>query len=139
MEDRARDAWSRLDRIRGIGPKIASFFLRDLAIKYNVQVSKDRHLLQPVDVWIRRLVWLLNDRKMEDEQVARWIAGKCPEPELANQGFWYFGAQIAGSDWRLQRCLADLAYARSLCEQHVATLSATATAWNRPGAPRVDS
>ena len=52
-------------RIRGVGRKIASFFLRDTALRYQIEPATDRHLLQPGDLWIRRFVecWMTNSRR----------------------------------------------------------------------------
>jgi hypothetical protein len=126
LNEQAKAIWERLQRIRGVGPKIASLFLRDLAVRYGLAPKKDRHLLQPVDVWVRRTVQrLANNNGMGAEEIAEWIVDQCGEPELANQGIWYFGAQIAQSEFRLFNALIDQEYAKVLVEDHLRTLEAT--------------
>lgn len=121
--------WERLQRIRGIGPKIASLFLRDVAVRYGLAPGTDRHLLQPIDVWVRRTVRCMAKRDMlTDEDVARWIVDNCEESELANQGIWYFGSQIAQSEFRLRRALENERYACAAVREHIATLEATVEA-----------
>jgi len=118
--------WNRFQDIRGVGPKIASFFLRDLAVKYELAPIQGRHLLQPVDVWVRRTVHqLANNNGMGDKQIAQWIVGHCREPEFASQGIWYFGAQIAQSEFRLCKALKNQKYAKELVKDHLRTLEAT--------------
>jgi hypothetical protein len=95
--------------IRGIGPKIASFFLRDVAICYEIGPDQDRELLQPVDRWILRFAQLLDDQ-LPRSAVSQW---------MANAGMWYFGARIAPKKFTYTRALGDPAYARQLAEEHV--------------------
>jgi len=130
LNGEVKPIWERLQRIRGVGPKIPSFFLRDLAVRYGLTPKKeDRHLLQPVDVWVRRTVqWLANKNKMTEAEVAKWIVSHCGEPELANQGIWYFGAQIAQSELRLFEALRSRKYAKMLIEDHFKALKATVAA-----------
>jgi hypothetical protein len=131
-------AWKRFKAIRGVGDKIASFFLRDLVVHFelshNLDRGRNRWLLQPVDVWVRRGVFLLSGNEKDDE-VAKWLVENCEEPELVNQGIWYFGAQIAESDLRLRKSIKDPNYARTLCQGHIASLEAAVKAvegWHDP-------
>src|SRR5271166_3950677 len=56
---RVNDAYTILKRIRGVGDKIASLFLRDVAIENESalppEVISDHHL-QPVDRWVERVI-----------------------------------------------------------------------------------
>ncbi len=54
--DRVAEAHRMIRMINGIDVKVASFFLRDIATIYGLAPSKDRHLLMPVDTWIRFVV-----------------------------------------------------------------------------------
>jgi hypothetical protein len=110
---RVHTAFERVDKIRGVGPKIASFFLRDVAVHFEIEPPGDREPLQPIDVWARRYVARLATKESPstDIQAARWICEKSRAPETANQGLWYFGSQIAASDVKLRRALADDGYA----------------------------
>lgn len=139
LNDQVNRIWERLQRIRGVGPKIASLFLRDVAVKYGSTPRVNRHLLQPVDVWIRRAVHLLTESSwMGDEQVARWMVDGCEKPELANQGIWFFGAQIAQSEFRLRRAIEDPAYAVALVQDQIESLEATVASAKALGLSRID-
>ena len=89
-----REAWEKLTSIRGIGAKIASLFLRDLAVWFDLTPNVDRWYMQPVDVWVRRTVKLLSGSNMSDEEIAKWIVRNSENPERANQGIWYFASQV---------------------------------------------
>jgi hypothetical protein len=129
--DRVKEFWEkRLQGIRGIGPKIASFFLRDVAVRYGLSPTHDRDLLQPVDLWVSRTVRYMARAEGEplpnDEwAVRRWVVSKCDQPEQANQGIWYFGAQIAQSAVRLLRALEDKDVACELLHEHLESLRRT--------------
>jgi hypothetical protein len=130
-DGRVRQAFERLDRVRGIGPKIASFFLRDAATWFGTVPARERELLQPVDMWVRRGVTRLagDVAAGTDSQVARWICMNCAAPEAFNQGLWYFASRIAASDVKLRRALGDEAYARDLVERYVGQRHQAVTAW----------
>jgi hypothetical protein len=109
-----KEAWKKLVRIRGIGPKIASLFLRDVAIIYEDELlpakDDDRWLLQPIDIWVRRIVMHLDksiNNKSRYEEIAKWIVKESENPEYCNQGMWYFGAKIAQTEFKLDNCLID--------------------------------
>jgi hypothetical protein len=124
-------AHSTLHAIRGVGPKIASFFLRDVALHYGLEPAEDRHLLQPIDLWVRRFARML-DRSLDgkpDPVVARWIVDRSQRPELANAGLWYFGARIAPQKHAYERALGDVAEARRLAERYVDRLERAVAAW----------
>lgn len=125
-----RHAFERLDRIRGIGPKIASFFLRDVAVRFEIEPLQDRELLQPIDVWVRRYVTRRTNAAVPDDfMAAQWICANSAAPEAANQGLWYFASQIASSEVKLRRALADDAYARVLIERYVDSVEDAVAAW----------
>ena len=134
--DRTRDVHRAIQEINGIGPKIASLFLRDVAVMYNVFPAKDRHLLQPVDVWVKRtfkkLTRYKNGNEQDIETVQRWILEEATREgvraEVVNEGMWYFSSQIADSDYRLSKALNDLGYARVLLEEHIEAIRQEVTA-----------
>lgn len=113
-------AFSLLTQCRGIGRKIASFFLRDLGGLYGVEEGTDhRHLLQPIDLWVRRVVFhLVDDNSFSDEDVAKWIVARSLEvdasPEWVNAGMWFFGADLAESEYALNRAMASMESAHEL-------------------------
>ncbi|HIJ53155.1 MAG TPA: hypothetical protein HPP66_08385 [Planctomycetes bacterium] len=133
-----------LKSIQGVGEKIASFFLRDLAhiMEIDLSETQNRHLLQPIDIWVARTVILLdenefsklkgkikNGRSLNNKdkvKLAEWIVrqseGNAANPELVNMGIWYFCSRIATSGYRLNRVLEnlnDLRRAKSLADKHV--------------------
>ncbi|TAH52549.1 MAG: hypothetical protein EYC68_07180 [Chloroflexota bacterium] len=114
LNNRVREAHSDLISINGIGNKIASLWLRDVAVRFGVMPydKDDRWLLFPVDIWVRRIVAILTPNKKfkNDEDVAKWCVKECGEtfsPEKVNMGFWYFGAQIAETEDLMKKALKD--------------------------------
>ena len=132
-----------LKSIQGVSEKIASLFLRDLAYIMEIDLSKtqNRHLLQPIDIWVARTVISLdknefsylkekirNGRSLNNKdklKLAEWIVRQsgrnAANPELVNMGIWYFCSQIAISKYRLNRVLEnlnDLSRAKSLAHKH---------------------
>lgn len=99
-------AFDFLISIRGIGEKIASFFLRDvkeLLLKEGVNVQIDeaiRWQLQPIDIWVKRTIELIAGRPMENRETARFIIGNSANPERVNMGIWYFSAYVCESQYR---------------------------------------
>lgn len=106
--------------IRGVGPKIASLLLRDLAWLYRLEeriAPVDRLLLQPIDGWTRRIADLLSE-EVSSETTPDWvIAGKlsklarrCGVSGVAlNMGIQYFGAIEVRVVHHLPRAFAVLA------------------------------
>ncbi|MEM3485461.1 MAG: hypothetical protein QXI12_07540 [Candidatus Methanomethyliaceae archaeon] len=98
-------------------------FLRDVAVYFGLTESlrnaKDRWLLQPVDVWVKRTVPILAGAHiMKDEEMAQWIVENAAEPETANQGIWYFGSQIVQSKEDLEKALRTPETVRTLFKAH---------------------
>lgn len=132
LTDEAARCFKELTAIRGIGPKLASFFLRDVALRFDVMPTSDRDLLQPVDLWIRRFVRRLDSNgSLGDSSVARWIVDHADRPERVNAGMWYFGAQIAPQRLIYDDAFANPGYADELVEQHVARLAGAVAMWNK--------
>ena len=111
-----------LCQIRGTGSKINSLFLRDIVLVYNLPIGQDDPLLQPVDIWVRRLTRLLmglqadvpkdeKDDYSNDTKIAETLIDlsktAAVSPLTLNQGAWYFGAQIAGTKSKLIRYIED--------------------------------
>ena len=71
VQNRVRDAHDDLQRIRGVGAKIASLFLRDVALELEAGLprhTEGRELLQPIDVCLRRSAERLLSRMPRDNQ-----------------------------------------------------------------------
>jgi len=117
----AQPAFNLVKDIRGIGGKIASFFLRDLVdvMTINLQNVQNRQLLQPIDVWVERSVRILsNNPHLNRQQVANWIVNNSLannlNPERINMGIWFFCSQIVISEYRLNRILRNFNAAQNL-------------------------
>jgi hypothetical protein len=107
-------AFEFLISIRGIGEKIASFFLRDvkeLLLKEGVSVQIDetkRWQLQPIDIWVKRTIELIAGRPKENRETARFIIENSANPERVNMGIWYFSAYVCESQYRHEKCLGSI-------------------------------
>jgi hypothetical protein len=104
-----------LQSISGVGPKIASFFMRDVACRYDCfpAATQERYLLQPVDVWVRRVAESLGAPAVfaDPRPAASFIVEQSLDagitPERVNQGMWYFSAEVAGTEYYLSKLFAD--------------------------------
>lgn len=110
-----------LKTIRGIGNKIASFYLRDLVVVLNLNLNhvQNRHLLQPIDIWVERTVrYLAGNQNINKTQVANWIVNNSLQyhlnPEYINMGIWFYCALIANSEYRLNQSLRNINRAQRL-------------------------
>ena len=114
-------SFNLLRRIRGIGNKIASFYLRDLVVVLNINLIniQNRWLLQPIDIWVERIVqYLARNRNISRTQVASWIVTNSLNyslnPEYINMGMWFYCSIIVTSEYRLNRSLHNINMAQSL-------------------------
>jgi len=121
-----KQAFELMNQIRGIGPKIASLFLRDVVITYEVDLAnvQNRYLLQPIDIWVQRTISHFTNIPGNQKQViAEWIVKTSIQyhinPELVNMGVWFFCSTIIGSEYRLQSTiLNNLKLAKGLVHQY---------------------
>ncbi|RMG67632.1 MAG: hypothetical protein D6715_04325 [Calditrichaeota bacterium] len=83
-----------------VGPKIAAFYLRDVVSLYqleNLVPEEFAFCLQPIDVWVRKLVKKIGmvDNEASDDEVREAIITLCRDykvsPTQFNQGAWYLG------------------------------------------------
>jgi len=138
-ENDVQNAHKLLKSIQGISNKIASFYLRDLAFVMNIDLEniESRHLLQPIDTWLARTIISLdgdrflhlqerinkrNLRERDKVDLAKWIVKNSNQtqvnPKLVNMGIWFFGSQIAASEYRLNEALRDINYAKTLANEY---------------------
>jgi len=105
IEDgKTKTAHTFIDDIRGIGTKIASFYLRDVAYLGGLDENqiKDQFYLQPLDTWLDQTFSIIMEREkpvgLEEKQKA--FVELCRQagcsPIAFNQGAWIVGSQIAG-------------------------------------------
>jgi len=119
--DQVKEAHKILNKINGVGPKIASLFLRDVAVMYDCKkISNNKKLLQPIDTWIRYCVrTCAGNTKLTDNGCADFLINGIDEPEKANQGIWYFCAQVAQSSrFKVSRSIGDQKYMKQLIKEH---------------------
>jgi len=84
-----------------VGPKIASFFLRDLVCIYGCEDCVPGRLafcLQPIDVWVRKIAIHLElaEQGADDDRIREAIVAACRKAGISalqfNQGAWYAGS-----------------------------------------------
>jgi hypothetical protein len=95
------DHFEELQKIRSIGPKCSSFYLRDLSCIYSLDtkmVKADLICLQPIDVWVKRVALvaeIINKDEKNDELIRNNIVEACLNSGVSaikfNQGAWYLG------------------------------------------------
>jgi len=96
------DAFLQLRRIKGIGDKITSFFLRDIVTVLDIEreISPECNILfQPIDRWIQgmsKCLWPELENRAPPWLVAWKIVIKCKEYSCSslrfNQGAWKYGS-----------------------------------------------
>lgn len=119
--DQVEEAHKILNKINGVGPKIASLFLRDVAVRYDCKkISNNKELLQPIDTWIKYCVQICEgDKKLNDNECADFLINGTDEPEKANQGIWYFCTQVAKSSrFRVRRSIENQKCMKCLIKKH---------------------
>lgn len=131
-----RTIHGKLDLVRGVGPKIASLFLRDLAVYFGMtdmlKTNTYRYLLQPVDVWVKRTTLILaGDQNMKPKEIAQWLVENASEPERTNQGIWYFCSQILRTESELEKALRSAQKVRDICEAYVSAIEKAVSVWRR--------
>lgn len=130
INNEIKKAYSRLIKIRGIGPKIASLYLRDIAYICEIDTKrfKDSYLLQPIDTWIAQAFdIILNDksislnnlntdakRKVVQEKIHTICVEYKVSPIEFNKGAWYFGSRISRTYNRMKSALCDAQEAKKL-------------------------
>lgn len=112
--------------IRGVGTKIASFYIRDIAYLSGVPENriKDQFYLQPMDTWLKQTLSIMLGsavpKNLQDEQKA--IVELCSyagcSPIAFNQGAWVLGSQIA-RDFNTFKKIAFGEDARPIFERHI--------------------
>jgi len=104
QKNQTKQAYRLLTGIRGIGSKIASLYLRDIA--YNAKLAessiRDQRYLQPVDTWIDQALKIIFGNKEQkalkekQEIIVKLCKAAKVSPISFNQGAWVLGSQIAG-------------------------------------------
>lgn len=102
-QGQAKVIFDELRSIYGIGPKLASLFLRDICFVYKLELTDKEQLicLQPVDTWVRQVAIELGIpmcmQETHEIEVVEPIVSYCLQnrisPLLFNAGAWYVGAR----------------------------------------------
>ena len=107
-DDDAEGVFTRLTKVRGIGRKIASFYMRDISVAFGIHDSKTQppECFQPIDTWTKRGAKALARRFGWDEpetdsacvSVLTDASTRCSvDARILNTGLWYFGSAFAES------------------------------------------
>jgi len=126
LKSKPEEVHKSIIEIRGVGDKIASFFLRDVACIFGIELTKNREILQPIDTWIRFVAQDLADNpKLTDKKCAKYIVEHSREPEKANQGIWYYCTHVANSSrYVVKKSIRDpeLILMKQLINDHIDNL-----------------
>jgi hypothetical protein len=100
---RILDVFNTLDKIYAIGDKLASFYLRDVILIYQLETylkPGDFKYCQPVDTWVKQVALKINLIKSEDKDIEiiknsiiEGCLGVGTSPLLFNAGAWLVGAK----------------------------------------------
>jgi hypothetical protein len=112
-------AWKCLVEIRGIGPKIASLYLRDIVDAFEIDESRvgNKAYLQPIDVWTRRGAKILAEIFLMTSPKSDWDYAQVlvevseragVRSSLTNTGLWILGAQLTGNLNRFHEALSSI-------------------------------
>lgn len=105
-EGQVEKAYAFIFSIRGVGHKITSLYLRDIAYIELEPAKHYHHLFQPIDTWIKQAIKIILSytskeapTKTSDKQKQKLIVELCRGAECSpidfNQGAWYLGSVIA--------------------------------------------
>lgn len=96
-----KEHFYELQNIVSIGPKITSFYLRDLICMYSLDKfisEEDLVFLQPIDTWVRKVahkVGIIDNLAEDDGTVREKIVKTCSGLNVStikfNQGAWFLG------------------------------------------------
>ena len=121
-----KQAHNLITDIRGIGTKISSLYLRDIAYfgKLHEEEIEDQHYLQPVDTWIEQTLSIIfsdaKPRSLKKKQ--EMIVELCHSAGISsiafNQGAWILGSQVTG-DFSTFKQLAQGQSAEAIIQKHI--------------------
>lgn len=124
LTNNIQNAFNFITRIRGIGNKIASFYLRDLVDVNLIDLRnvQNREFLQPVDIWVERTIRILSNQNLNKVAIAKWIVDNSLmnnlNPEHVNMGIWFFCSQIIISEYNLNKALINFNIAQNLLNNY---------------------
>jgi len=126
QNNQTKQAHRLLTSIRGVGAKIASLYLRDIAYNGKLAESriKDQCYLQPVDTWIEQALSVIfgNEKpkvlKEKQEIIVKLCKVANVSPISFNQGAWVLGSQIAG-DFKAFQQIAEDHDVKQIINEHI--------------------
>lgn len=98
-----RNIFNELDSIHAIGDKLASFYLRDIVIIYELQdflTDTDLRYCQPVDTWVMQVslkLGIIDGEGAKEDVVKEAIIAKCKEANVSSL-FFDAGAWMIGTN-----------------------------------------
>lgn len=102
-EGKISDAFSKLNGIYAIGDKLASFYLRDVVLIFELEKylrPDDFQYCQPIDTWVKQVAVkldIITSQETETKSVKSAIINACKKsdtsPLLFNAGAWMVGAR----------------------------------------------
>jgi hypothetical protein len=116
-------SYRKLCSVFGVGDKVATFFLRDVADmkRRSFRSAKANRNLQPVDLWVERVYLRLRDG--DTSYIKDWIAYRADDAGVdakrVNQGMWYYGSHVAGSKFRFYQGMRNLVTATAQFAEHI--------------------
>ncbi|MFH1376134.1 MAG: hypothetical protein ABIH25_00705 [Candidatus Woesearchaeota archaeon] len=99
MKIDSNDAYDSLIKIKYIGNKIATLYLRELCWLFDIKPN-DYTLIFPIDTWVRQIINRLNilessEEKFNDSEIQKKTIDFCLKnninPMKFNAGIWYIG------------------------------------------------
>ena len=126
QNNQTKEAHRLLTSIRGIGTKISSLYLRDVAYlgKFPEIRIKDQYYLQPVDTWIEQALSIIFGRekprvlKEKQERIVNLCITANISPIAFNQGAWFLGSQIA-TDYKTFQQIAEGQNVKSIIKERI--------------------
>jgi hypothetical protein len=128
QEGRVEQAYSFVRSIRGVGSKITSLYLRDVAYLELDSAKHDHYLLQPIDTWLDQVIEIIlnhtgekSPTKTSDKQ--KLIVELCREAHCSpidfNQGAWFAGSILAQDYGTFKNVIEDREKAKVRIQQRI--------------------
>jgi hypothetical protein len=126
QSNQTKEAHELVDDIRGIGTKIASLYLRDIAYLGRIPENtiKDSCYLQPVDTWIEQTLSIIFGQskptvlRKKQEIIVKLCETANVSPIAFSQGAWVLGSQVAG-DYSTFEQLTRGQNAKAIIKEHI--------------------
>ncbi len=107
----AKAAHDFIKQIRGVGNKIAAFYLRDIVCIEKIPEDEldTIHLIQPVDTWVRQAYSVVMGKNLPQDQIEAMkdVADLCKAAQCShvefNQGAWACGSLLGKDIYHLRR------------------------------------